>query len=124
LNAEQVARALRQLPTDSLDVVVIENVGNLVCPAAFELGEHAKIVVLSTAEGDDKPVKYPGTFAKAKAVLINKIDLLGALEFDIARVRSDIKALSPEAQVFEISARTGKGMSGWYEWLLQNADRA
>jgi hydrogenase nickel incorporation protein HypB len=117
LTALQVSSAMKELPTDSLDVVVIENVGNLVCPSAFELGESARVVVLSTAEGDDKPAKYPGTFAKAKVVLINKMDLLGHVDFDVARVQADARGLNPEVKIFAISARTGEGLAEWYNYL-------
>jgi hydrogenase nickel incorporation protein HypB len=119
LSALQVHNALNQLPLNDLDVVFIENVGNLVCPSAFELGENGKVVVLSVAEGDDKPVKYPGIFAKAKAFLINKIDLLaaGVLEFDLDRVKADARKLNKAIEIFPISARTGEGMEAWYTWL-------
>jgi hydrogenase nickel incorporation protein HypB len=119
LSATQVHRALNELPLEGLDIVLIENVGNLVCPAAFELGENGKIVVLSVAEGDDKPVKYPAIFAKSKVLLVNKIDLLqGALvEFDLEHVRADARRLNPSIQIFPVSARTGEGMQNWYDWL-------
>jgi hydrogenase nickel incorporation protein HypB len=118
LTALQVSAAVKELPTDSLDVIVIENVGNLVCPSAFELGESARVVVLSTAEGDDKPVKYPGTFAKASIVLINKIDLLGHVDFDVAKVQRDAKVLNPNVKIFAVSARTGEGLPDWYDYLV------
>ncbi len=119
LSASQVNRALDQLPVESLDMVIIENVGNLVCPSAFELGEDGKIVVLSVAEGDDKPVKYPGIFAKSKVLLVNKIDLLkGALvDFDLDRVRTDARRLNHSIEIFPVSAKTGEGMQAWYDWL-------
>ena len=119
LSARQVYEALGKLPLDALDAIVIENVGNLVCPSAFELGETGKIVVLSVAEGDDKPAKYPGIFAKSKALLVNKIDLLrGALvEFDLDRVKTDARRLNQSIEVFPVSAKTGEGMQNWYDWL-------
>ncbi|MGE5293229.1 MAG: hydrogenase nickel incorporation protein HypB [Solirubrobacterales bacterium] len=119
LSASQVNRALEQLPVESLDMVIIENVGNLVCPSAFELGEDGKIVVLSVAEGDDKPVKYPGIFAKSKVLLVNKIDLLkGSLvDFDLDRVRTDARRLNHSIEIFPVSAKTGEGMENWYDWL-------
>jgi hydrogenase nickel incorporation protein HypB len=117
LTAPQVATAMKKLPMDDLDIVFIENVGNLVCPSAFELGESAKIVVLSTAEGDDKPAKYPGTFAKAKAVLINKMDLAPLVDFDVEKVVKDARQLNPEVRVFTISAKTGEGLAAWYDYL-------
>jgi hydrogenase nickel incorporation protein HypB len=119
LSAKQVNQALAELPIESLDMVVIENVGNLVCPSAFELGEDGKIVVLSVAEGDDKPVKYPGIFAKSKVLLVNKIDLLkGSLvEFDLDRVNVDARRLNRSIEIFPVSAKTGEGMQNWYDWL-------
>lgn len=119
LSASQVNRALAQLPVESLDLVIIENVGNLVCPSAFELGEDGKIVVLSVAEGDDKPVKYPGIFAKSKVLLVNKIDLLkgGLVDFDLDRVKADARRLNRAIEIFPVSARTGEGMENWYDWL-------
>ncbi|MEN6338258.1 MAG: hydrogenase nickel incorporation protein HypB [Phycisphaerales bacterium] len=119
LSASQVSRALGELPIESLDLVIIENVGNLVCPSAFELGEDGKIVVLSVAEGDDKPVKYPGIFAKSKVLLVNKIDLLkGSLvDFDLDRVNADARRLNRSIEIFPVSAKTGEGMQNWYDWL-------
>lgn len=125
LSATQVGKALEQLPLDSLDVVFIENVGNLVCPTAFELGENGKIVVLSVAEGDDKPVKYPGIFAKSKVLLINKVDLLAAavVDFDLDRVKADARRLNKHIEIFPISARTGEGMHEWYGWLREQVNQ-
>ncbi len=120
LSAAQVNSALSKLPVSDLDLIVIENVGNLVCPSAFELGENAKIVVLSVAEGDDKPAKYPAIFAKSKVLLINKMDLLtqGAqVEFDIERVKVDARKLNKDIEIIPLSAKIGDGMSNWYEWL-------
>jgi hydrogenase nickel incorporation protein HypB len=121
LSAAQVNSALEKLPITDLDLIVIENVGNLVCPSAFELGETGKIAVLSVAEGDDKPAKYPAIFAKSKAMLINKIDLLktGVVDFDIERVKVDARKLNKGIKIFPISARTGEGMTDWYDWLTQ-----
>ncbi|HSW02063.1 MAG TPA: hydrogenase nickel incorporation protein HypB [Sedimentisphaerales bacterium] len=119
LSARQVNRAMEELPVENLDLVIIENVGNLVCPSAFELGEDGKIVVLSVAEGDDKPVKYPGIFAKSKVLLVNKIDLLqgGMVDFDLDRVLADVRRLNRTIEIFPVSARTGEGMQNWYDWL-------
>jgi hydrogenase nickel incorporation protein HypB len=121
LSASQVNKALEQLPLDNLDVIFIENVGNLVCPSAFELGENGKIVVLSVAEGDDKPAKYPGIFAKSKVLLVNKVDLLAGslVEFDLDRVKTDARKLNKSIEIFPVSARTGEGMQQWYSWLTE-----
>ncbi|MHC4295990.1 MAG: hydrogenase nickel incorporation protein HypB [Planctomycetota bacterium] len=121
LSAPQISRALKILPVDDLDLILIENVGNLVCPSAFALGESGKIAVLSVAEGDDKPAKYPAIFAKAKAMLLNKIDLLdgGHVDFDIERAKADARSLNKTLEIFPISARTGEGMADWYDWLVK-----
>ncbi|MHC4458136.1 MAG: hydrogenase nickel incorporation protein HypB [Planctomycetota bacterium] len=123
LSAAQVNSALGNLPVSNLDVIFIENVGNLVCPSAFELGEAGKIVVLSVAEGDDKPAKYPAIFAKSKVLLINKIDLLEVVEkvdFDIERVKADARKLNKDIKIFPISAKTGEGTNTWYDWLKES----
>jgi len=122
LSAAQVGQALEELPVKDLDLIIVENVGNLVCPSDFDLGEHGKIVVLSVAEGDDKPAKYPAIFAKSKALLINKIDLLeaGLIDFDIERAKADARRLNKEIAIFPISARTGQGMDNWYDWLTKS----
>ena len=121
LSAAQISAALRKLPVEDLNLIIIENVGNLVCPSAFELGENGKIVVLSVAEGDDKPAKYPAIFAKSKVLLINKIDLLGAgvEDFSIERVKVDARKLNKGIEIFPISAKTGEGFTNWYDWILK-----
>lgn len=122
LSAAQVSNALENLPIGDLDLIFIENVGNLICPSAFELGEWGKIAVLSVAEGDDKPAKYPAIFAKSKALLINKIDLLagGLVDFDIERVKADVCKLNKGIEIFPVSAKTGQGMAEWYNWLKES----
>ncbi len=123
LSAAQVSVVLENLPVSDLDLIFIENVGNLVCPSAFELGEAGKIVVLSVAEGDDKPAKYPAIFAKSKVLLINKIDLLeavGQVDFDIERVKADARKLNKGIKIFPISAKTGEGMTSWHNWLKES----
>jgi len=124
LSAAQVSTALKKLPVKDLDLIFVENVGNLVCPSDFDLGEHGKIVVLSVAEGDDKPAKYPAIFAKSKALLINKIDLLegGRVDFDIERAKTDARRLNKGIEIFTISAKTGEGMQSWYNWLLRSTE--
>lgn len=123
LSAQQVNWALNQLPVQKLDIIFVENVGNLVCPSAFDLGESGRVVVLSVPEGDDKPAKYPGTFALAEIILINKIDLIQHLNFNLQRVLSDIHTLNPKAKIIQISASTGEGMQQWYDWLCQSAGK-
>ena len=125
LSALQISQALKELPVEDLDLIFIENVGNLVCPSAFELGESGKIVVLSVSEGDDKPAKYPAIFAKSKVLLINKIDLLsgGHVDFDIKRAKADACKLNKGVKIFPISAKTGEGMTDWYDWLLKSVEK-
>ncbi|HIJ67536.1 MAG TPA: hydrogenase nickel incorporation protein HypB [Planctomycetes bacterium] len=118
LSAQQITAKLGAISAADLDVVFIENVGNLVCPSDFDLGEQGRVVVLSVPEGDDKPAKYPGTFAKADCLLINKIDLLEHLEFDIDKVIKDAVKLNPDLKIFQISAKTASGMNHWYNWLV------
>jgi hydrogenase nickel incorporation protein HypB len=119
LSAAQVSYALGKLPCESLDLVFIENVGNLVCPSAMDLGETAKIAVLSVPEGDDKPAKYPAIFSRAAAVLINKIDLLALADFDIEKAKADILKLNKDIKIFLVSAKTGQGMQEWNKWLTE-----
>ena len=119
LSAEQVHNALDALDAARMDVVIIENVGNLVCPSAFDLGETARVILLSVPEGDDKPIKYPGTFAEADVVLINKIDLMDYIDFNLERVLADIHVVNPDAPIFQVSATAGEGMDQWYDWLLK-----
>jgi hydrogenase nickel incorporation protein HypB len=117
LDARQVHNALGRFDLHHLEVLVIENVGNLVCPAEFDLGEHDKVMLLSVAEGEDKPRKYPVMFHVARAVLISKVDLLPHVDFDAGRAERDIAALNLDAPVFRLSARTGEGMDRWLAWL-------
>jgi hydrogenase nickel incorporation protein HypB len=123
LSAVQINKALKKLPVDDLDLILIENIGNLVCPSAFELGEAGKIVVLSVAEGDDKPAKYPAIFAKSKALLINKTDLLGHVDFDIERAKADARRLNKTIEIFPVSAKTGEGLAVWYDWLIKTLEQ-
>jgi hydrogenase nickel incorporation protein HypB len=112
-----IARALPQLDPPGGSVVMIENVGNLVCPALFDLGEWSKVVIASVTEGDDKPVKYPHMFRSANVVLVTKTDLLPYLDFDLDGCLEMIRRVSPRAQILPVSARTGEGTSGWYDRL-------
>ena len=117
LDAEMVARGLARLRPDPGAAVLIENVGNLVCPALFDLGERAKVVIFSVTEGEDKPVKYPHMFRAAGLVIINKIDLLPYLDFDLASAVANLRKVNPAAPGLQLSARTGQGMADWYDWL-------
>ena len=117
LDADMLARGLQQLDPPRGSVVMIENVGNLVCPALFDLGEHAKVVILSVTEGEDKPVKYPHMFRASRLMLLNKIDLLPHLRFDVERCIAYARQVNPDIEVHRVSAETGEGMSAWYAWL-------
>jgi hydrogenase nickel incorporation protein HypB len=119
LDANMVQPALEQLPLDEIDLLLIENVGNLVCPAGLALGQHLDVVIASVPEGDDKPYKYPGIFVAVDAVVINKIDLLPYLDFDLAAFRALIAGLNPKARLFEVSCKTGEGFETWTEWLTE-----
>lgn len=117
LEAEMVARAAAQLDLDALDILVIENVGNLVCPASFDLGEDLRVVLLSTTEGEDKPLKYPLAFKTANVVLINKSDLAEAAGFDRQAALENVSRIAPQATILEVSARSGAGLDAWYRYL-------
>ncbi|MDY7041867.1 MAG: hydrogenase nickel incorporation protein HypB [Chloroflexota bacterium] len=117
LDAPMVRHALEQLPLDEIDLLIIENVGNLICPVGFALGERVNVVIASVPEGDDKPYKYPGIFSAVDAVVINKTDLLPYLDFDVPAFRQLIAGLNPEARIFELSCKTGEGVEEWAEWL-------
>lgn len=117
LNANMVRSALQSLPLDGLQLLFIENVGNLVCPAGFDIGEDAKVVILSVAEGDDKPEKYPLIFEQSSAMVMNKIDLLEMVDFDMEKAKAKARATNPNLPIFELSARTGQGLDAWLDWL-------
>ncbi|MBE9168340.1 hydrogenase nickel incorporation protein HypB [Pleurocapsales cyanobacterium LEGE 06147] len=117
LEADMIARAIKKLDLDNLDVLVIENVGNLVCPAAYDLGEDLRVVLLSVTEGEDKPLKYPTMFKTAQVVIINKIDIAEAVGFDREKAIAFLQQMAPQAKIFEVSARTGQGMNDWYAYL-------
>jgi hydrogenase nickel incorporation protein HypB len=121
LDADMIAHGLNVLKPTVGSIVMIENVGNLVCPAMFDLGERAKIVVLSTTEGEDKPLKYPHMFRAAAIMILNKIDLLPHLDFDVARTIANARAVNPSIKTFMLSARTGEGLASWYDWLRGEA---
>lgn len=117
LDAPMVRSALPRLPMAALDLVLIENVGNLVCPAEFDVGESARAMVYAITEGEEKPLKYPVMFRSADVVLINKIDLLKHLDFDLAQFHTNLRAVNPAALTIEVSARTGEGVDTWCDWL-------
>jgi hydrogenase nickel incorporation protein HypB len=123
LDAAMVERGLRTLAPPEHSVLFIENVGNLVCPALFDLGEAAKVVIASTTEGEDKPLKYPQMFAAADLVLLNKVDLLPYLSFDVPRWLAGARRVNPGVQVLELSATSGAGLTDWYDWLRQRVGR-
>ena len=117
LDANMVREALGALDLDSLDLLIVENVGNLVCPAEFKIGENAKVMLLSTPEGADKPAKYPLMFQESSVMLINKIDLLPYVEFDREKAKRDALALNRNLKIFEVSCRTSQGLERWFDWL-------
>jgi len=121
LDAAMVAKGLDGLDLDALDVVIIENVGNLVCPAEFDTGAIRNAMILSVPEGDDKPLKYPLMFTVSDVLLLNKIDYLALSDFDVGAVRERVRRLNPKMQIFEISAKTGQGVADWAGWLEREA---
>jgi len=124
LEADMVSRAFDALPLGDLDLVILENVGNLVCPTEFDLGQGARIVILSVPEGDDKPLKYPGIFAQAEAILLNKIDAMPIFDFDEAAFVDSVRHLNGTAPIFRMSAKTGEGVGEWAEWLADRIEAA
>lgn len=122
LDAPMIQTALDQLPLENVRLLFIENVGNLVCPAEFELGAHLAIVVASTPEGHDKPYKYPGMFARADAVVLNKADLLHVFDFDVEYFERGLRMVNPFAPLFVLSCRTGQGLDAWVTWLLHHVN--
>ncbi len=119
LDAPMIEGALDQLPLDEIDLLVVENVGNLICPAAFELGTHSKIVIASIPEGDDKPYKYPNIYRGLDVLIINKIDLLPYIDFDMDYFRQGVEILNPGLVTFPVSCKTGEGIQDWLTWLTK-----
>jgi len=117
LDAAMIRKAVKKLSLKGVRILFVENVGNLVCPAEFKLGESAKVVVASVPEGDDKPYKYPGMFSAATAVVLNKIDTLPVIDFDMKRFKKGVQAVNAGAPVFEVSCKTEEGLSSWIAWL-------
>jgi hydrogenase nickel incorporation protein HypB len=122
LDAHMVGHALESLPLKRNSILFIENVGNLVCPAGFDLGEALKVAILSVTEGDDKPLKYPDAFAAARMLVLSKIDLLPHLDFDVGSCIEHARAINPDIDVLQVSARSGQGMVGWIDWLIKGAE--
>ena len=118
LDAPMIRAALPRLPLAELRLLIVENVGNLVCPANFQLGTHVNVVVASAPEGHDKPFKYPGMFAAASIVLLNKAELRPIFDFDMASFSAGVRMVNPEAPIIPISCRTGEGLDAWIDWLL------
>jgi hydrogenase nickel incorporation protein HypB len=117
LEAKQVNRALNRLKLEGVDLVIVENVGNLVCPAEFKLGEDLKVMILSVAEGHDKPLKYPLMFSESDVLLVNKIDLIPHTDFEMETLEQTVLRMNPGVVIFKISCRTGEGVSDWTDWL-------
>jgi len=117
LEAHMISSALGKLALTKIDLLIIENVGNLICPAESYLGEHKKVVIASLPEGDDKPIKYPVIFSKSDVIVINKIDLEPYLDFDMKKFREVVQGLNPDVKIFEVSCKTGEGIDSWVKWL-------
>ncbi len=124
LDANMIYEVLNDLPLNEIDLLVIENVGNLVCPAEFKVGEDIKVMLLSITEGHDKPLKYPLMFQESSALLLNKIDLAPYLDVDIDKIRRDSLSLNPKLKIFEVSCKTGQGIPEWIDWIKTKAGRA
>ena len=117
LESDMVRRAVDVLDLENLDLIIVDNVGNLVCPTDFDLGEGSKVMILSVPEGDDKPLKYPGVFQAAEAIVLNKVDTLGVFDFDADAFSDAVRQLNPEAPIFPIAATKGDGVDAWADWL-------
>ncbi|MDH5203465.1 MAG: hydrogenase nickel incorporation protein HypB [Nitrospirota bacterium] len=117
LDANMINEAIADVPLKDIDLLIIENVGNLVCPAEFKVGEDMKIMILSITEGDDKPLKYPLMFQESSALILNKIDLLPHINADLAKIKNNSLSLNPSLKIFEVSCKTGEGISEWTSWL-------
>ena len=124
LDGKMIERALAAWPLEKIDVLFIENVGNLVCPSSYDLGEEAKIVLLSVTEGEDKPLKYPSIFHKAALMILTKVDLLPYVPFDMEAARKNAREVHPEIEILEVSCTTGQGMDAWRAWLEDRRTRA
>jgi hydrogenase nickel incorporation protein HypB len=123
LDAVMLQGALDQLLLDEFDLLLVENVGNLICPASFALGTHQNVLIASVPEGDDKPYKYPGIYAGVEVLVVNKIDLLPFVEFDMEYFQAGVEILNPGLITFKLSCRTGEGLDGWLGWIRTNLER-
>ncbi|MBD3222073.1 hydrogenase nickel incorporation protein HypB [bacterium] len=123
LDAGMVGDAISELPLEDIDLLLVENVGNLICPAAFDLGADAKVVMASVPEGDDKPFKYPTMYRGVDVLLLNKIDLLPHVSFDVDRFRRGVEALNEDIEILTLSCRTGEGLDAWLDWLAGRIER-
>jgi len=123
LDGNMIREALPALDLGETDLLIVENVGNLVCPAEFTVGENMKVMVLSTPEGADKPAKYPLMFRESSALIINKIDLMPYVDFDLAKAKRRARSLNDQLVIFEVSCRTGEGIEAWSSWLAEQVDR-
>jgi len=121
LEAHMIRDALQQVDLERIELLIIENIGNLVCPADWNLGEDIRVVVVSTSEGDDKPAKYPQMFAASQILIVNKIDLLPYVDYNVEKVKRQALAINPHLRIFEMSCRTGEGLDAWCDWLLSFA---
>ncbi len=124
LDANMIRNALDRMDLNGYELLLIENVGNLVCPAEFKVGEDAKVMILSVPEGDDKPKKYPLIFRESKVMIINKIDLLGMVDFDVEKAKRAALELNPDMAIFEVSCKTGEGLELWFDWLRERVQEA
>lgn len=124
LDANMIRNGLDEMDLSGKDLLIIENVGNLVCPAEFKVGENFKAMILSVPEGDDKPYKYPLMFKESRVLIINKIDLLGILDFNIQKVEETARALNPDMVIFHVSSKTGEGFEAWLDWLRKQIREA
>ncbi len=122
LDSHSISKVIGMFDLDKLDLLFVENVGNLICPSVFDLGENFKLAVISTAEGDDKPAKYPRLFIEARAVILNKTDLIPHTNFNPEAFKADLAAINPGVPLFKISATRGDGLQGWLDWIVQQAD--
>lgn len=120
LDANMISEVLGEIPLKEIDLLFVENVGNLVCPAEFKIGEDIKVMLLSITEGDDKPLKYPLMFQESSALILNKIDLLPHTNASIDKIKKDATSLNPSLKIFEVSCKTGEGIAGWTDWLIKN----